>query len=229
MIFAGLTLGLLSGFHCVGMCGPLMLALPTFDGKKSSRWVNLLNYHLGRTVMYGVLGALVGLVGQGIELFTWQRSVAVVGGLMMILMALLPALANRIKLPQTVSAEINKQRQQMIGKLRGGNTFAWFGLGALNGMLPCGALFIALAGALTVGNYAGGALFMLLFGAGTTAFLLSLQLIKNRIGTRLATIQSFVPWMMAVVGCLLILRGMDLGIPFISPSHTIAMGINECH
>lgn len=229
MIWTGLTLGLLSGLHCVGMCGPLVLALPTFDGKKGSRWVNMLNYHLGRGVMYATLGGLIGLVGQGIELFTFQRSVAVIGGIMMILLALLPALSNRIALPSSIAKEINALRQSMIVKLRGGNTFAWFGLGALNGMLPCGALYFALAAALTVGNWAGGALFMLLFASGTTLFLLSLQFIKNRFSTGMLKFQKYMPWAMALVGILLVLRGMDLGIPYLSPSHTIAMGVQECH
>lgn len=230
MIWAGFILGIISGLHCLGMCGPLVLALPGKGLSPVKRWGNRFNYHLGRSIMYAVLGGLFGAVGAGIELFTWQRSVSIVGGLLIILLVLLPGIARKVKAGSLLSKELNAARTNLFGRLRNSEWWAWTGLGALNGLLPCGPLYIALAGALTTGTWAGGALFMLLFGAGTAVMLMVLHIVRDQLpegGKRFAVV---LPWFTAAVGVLLILRGLDLNIPFLSPSLNFVEGsISGCH
>ncbi len=230
MIWAGFILGIISGLHCLGMCGPLVLALPGKNLPLVKRWGNRFNYHLGRSVTYAVLGGLVGVIGAGIELFTWQRSVAIVGGILMVLLVLLPGLTRKFKAGGTLAKEIHQARQSLYGRLRNSHWWAWTGLGALNGLLPCGPLYIALAGAFTTGTWAGGALFMMLFGAGTAVMLMFLHIVRDQLpatGNKMAVV---LPWITAAVGVLLILRGLDLDIPFFSPSFNYAEGSSvKCH
>lgn len=229
MIWAGITLGLLTGLHCVGMCGPIVLALPGKGQSRGQRWVNRFNYHLGRSLVYGMLGGLAGVIGHGIELFTWQRSVALAGGVLMLLFVFLPKLTRAWSMPQPLREPIDQARSKLFRSLHSGNTFTWAGLGALNGLLPCGPLYIALAGALAVGNWAGGALFMLLFGAGTATALMALHFMRDRVQPFTQRFSKVLTWTTALVGVLLVLRGLDLGIPFLSPSQTIAIGTAGCH
>lgn len=230
MIWAGLTLGLITGLHCVGMCGPIVLALPGKNQSVLRRWSNRFNYHLGRSMVYALLGGLAGAIGHGLELFTWQRSVAIAGGAVMILFALIPKIAHKLTLPDVLRKPLDETRTHLFRNMNRGHLFTWLGLGAVNGMLPCGPLYIALAGALAIGTWEGGALFMLLFGSGTAVALMTLHLLKDKLHKVTHRFAPVLPWATAIIGILLVLRGLDLGIPFLSPSQTVAMGTaGGCH
>ena len=230
ILWAGIALGLVTGLHCVGMCGPLVLALPGKNQTPLRRWSNRLHYHLGRSTVYAILGAVAGSIGQGIELFTWQRSVAIAGGILMMVFALVPRITHRLSVPAPLRKPIDEARSSLFRGLSNNHLGTWLGLGALNGMLPCGPLYIGLAGALATGTWAGGAVFMFLFGMGTAAALSALQAIRDRVLPNSKHFSKILMYTTAIVGILLVLRGMDLGIPFISPSQTIAMGTAAgCH
>lgn len=212
------------------MCGPLVLALPGARLPFWQRWANRLHYHLGRSLTYMILGSIVGIIGAGIELFTWQRAVALVGGLAMVLLVLLPKVAHKLHSRGTVAKTISQSRQKLFGQLTKSRWYAWTGLGALNGLLPCGPLYVALAGALATGTWAGGGLFMLLFGAGTAVMLFILHFVRDRVPTVGARLSVVLPWITAAVGLLLILRGLDLDIPYLSPAFNYAEGsASGCH
>lgn len=230
MLWAGLTLGLITGLHCIGMCGPLVLALPGKNQSVLQRWTNRLNYHLGRSLVYALLGGLAGVIGHGIGLFTWQRSIAIVGGSMMVLFAVIPKLTHGWSMPEPLRKPIDNGRSKLFRNLNQGNLFSWVGLGAINGLLPCGPLYIALAGALAVGTWEGGALFMFLFGMGTMVALFTLHFIRDRVQPFTKRLAPILTWATALIGILLVLRGLDLGIPFISPSQDIIIGsAGGCH
>ncbi|WP_306643664.1 sulfite exporter TauE/SafE family protein [Sanyastnella coralliicola] len=230
MLWAGLILGLASSLHCLGMCGPLVLALPGGNKSASRRWFNRFNYHLGRIVVYGVLGSIAGLIANGIELFTWQRSVAIFGGIAMIVFALVPALVHKMKFTGPLAKWLGHTRSSLFKQLQREDVFSWVFLGAVNALLPCGAIFVALAGALTTGSFAGGALFMMLFGTGTAVSLLLLHLIKDRVGFAQKSLNRIAPWLMASLGILLLVRGMDLDIPYLSPGLDLMTGnVGGCH
>lgn len=230
MLVTGFILGLMSSLHCVGMCGPLVLALPGSNKPPLRRWLNRINYHLGRSIVYGIMGALAGFIGSGLELFTMQRSVALTGGVIMILLALLPKLSRKIGLPKRLAGEVSSLRSSMLKALTMNKDYAWFGLGGLNAFLPCGPLYIALAGALAMGTWAGGAVFMFLFGMATSMSLLVLQGLKDRV--RLPNVSPALIFQAAtmIIGVLMILRGLDLGIPYVSPSFDLSAGtVDGCH
>lgn len=230
ILWAGIALGLVTGLHCVGMCGPLVLALPGKNQLLGRRWINRLNYHIGRSLVYALLGSIAGVIGQGIELFTWQRSVAIAGGTLMVIFAVMPRVAHRISIPAPLRKPIDETRVTLFRSLEKNQFTTWLGLGALNGMLPCGPLYVALAGALATGSSAGGAVFMFLFGMGTAVALSALQALRDRILPNSKNLSKVLMITTAVVGVLLVLRGLDLGIPFLSPSHTIVMGnAAGCH
>ena len=91
-------------------------------------------------------------------------------------------------------------------------------LGIVNGLLPCGMVYLAIAGALSTADTGKAVLFMGFFGAGTMPAMLVLGLFgyKLKISLRQQA-KRIMPYMVSVMAVLLILRGMNLGIPFISP------------
>lgn len=217
--YTALTIGLVGSLHCIGMCGPIAIALPL--GRKSwwHRTLGGLTYNLGRILTYGLLGALFGLLGQGIEMAGLQRWASILIGAAMILSVLFPALfKGKIKIEQFLFGYAGK----MIGKFR--KLFAiqsfpsLFLIGLLNGLLPCGLVYVAVAGALNTNSIPGGIVFMLLFGLGTLPVMLAIPLIGNLIGSGFRKkYQYLLSVLVVVLGILFVLRGLALGIPYISP------------
>jgi sulfite exporter TauE/SafE len=100
-----------------------------------------------------------------------------------------------------------------------------------NGLLPCGMVYIALAATLSLPQISQSVVFMALFGAGTLPAMMLVgyagQMIKPDVRK---SFQKAVPVFIALMGVVLILRGMNLGIPFISPELTHAAGAAiNCH
>ncbi len=217
--YTALTIGLVGSLHCIGMCGPIAIALPL--GRKSwwHRTLGGLTYNLGRILTYGLLGAVFGLLGQGIEMAGLQRWASILIGAAMILSVLFPALfKGKIKIEQFLFGYAGK----MIGKFR--KLFAiqsfpsLFLIGLLNGLLPCGLVYVAVAGALNTNSIPGGVVFMLLFGLGTLPVMLAIPLIGNLIGSGFRKkYQYLLSVLVVVLGILFLLRGLALGIPYVSP------------
>ncbi len=92
IIFTGLLLGLMGSFHCVGMCGPIALALPLRGNTFFQKAIGGILYNLGRTLTYATMGAIFGLLGQGLEMLGFQRWVSIAMGSIMIISVLFPAL-----------------------------------------------------------------------------------------------------------------------------------------
>jgi sulfite exporter TauE/SafE len=217
--YTALTIGVVGSLHCIGMCGPIAISLPL--GRKSwwHRTLGGLTYNAGRILTYGLLGALFGMLGQGIEMAGLQRWASILIGAAMILSVLFPALfKGKIKFEQFLFGYAGK----MIGKFR--NLFAiqsfpsLFLIGLLNGLLPCGLVYVAVAGALNTNSIPGGVVFMLLFGLGTLPVMLAIPLIGNLIGSGFRKkYQYLLSVLVVVLGVLFVLRGLSLGIPYVSP------------
>ena len=93
MIFdfiAPLTIGLVGSFHCIGMCGPIAVALPLKNHSAGAKIAGGLLYNIGRTLTYAVLGLLFGLLGAGIHLAGFQQWTSILLGAIMILSVLFP-------------------------------------------------------------------------------------------------------------------------------------------
>jgi sulfite exporter TauE/SafE len=111
--------------------------------------------------------------------------------------------------------------QQPILKALGGlfkskSIFATLFIGFLNGLLPCGMVYLALGSAIATGSVTGGGMFMMFFGLGTMPALMLVGLGGQIFGFKYV-LQKWMPYMIATMGMVLILRGMNLGIPFLSP------------
>ena len=213
-----LVIGLLGSLHCIGMCGAIALALPLGDHSVSARVMSGLLYNLGRTVTYGFLGILFGLLGLGFVLWGMQRWVSIAVGIIMIGSVLLPVLFTRFSLAGQVSGLMAPLRHA-LGRLFGSRSFgAVFLIGILNGFLPCGLVYIALAGAMLASGPVEGAVYMVLFGAGTIPALLAVSLLGNAFSRRFRGLTSkIIPVVIVLIGALFILRGLNLGIPYVSP------------
>ncbi|MEI6411389.1 MAG: sulfite exporter TauE/SafE family protein, partial [Bacteroidota bacterium] len=177
-MFAPLLLGLAGSLHCVGMCGPLVLALPLDAAGKRHVIGQMLLYHSGRILMYATLGILFGLLGKGIALAGFQKVLSITAGLLMIVMAFaawrFEQLVARIPGFGTFSQRVKTQMGRM---LRQNGAKALFTMGMLNGLLPCGMVYAALAGAIASFGGVEGGLFMLIFGVGTLPLLLAVSVL----------------------------------------------------
>lgn len=219
ILLSALVLGLMGSFHCAGMCGPIAIALPLHGNTILQKIFGGSLYNLGRTITYGIMGALFGMLGQGIHLLGFQQKVSVVMGALMIISVLFPALfRSQYSLDKSLFSFVGKLKKS-IGKLFAVRSFqSLFFIGLLNGLLPCGLVYIAIAGAIGTGSTAEGALYMILFGLGTIPMMLGISLAGNVLGLAVRQkINKIIPVLVVVVGLLFVLRGLDLGIPYLSP------------
>lgn len=230
----GLVIGFLGGLHCIGMCGPLALAIPLKGTNPLLKVINSLAYNLGRAGTYAGIGAIFGLLGTGLRMTGIQQWVSIACGVIMILSVVLSRLIN-------VNAILSKYNPfRIIGVqhkiavlLSKPNSFTTFFIGILNGFLPCGLVYVALAGALVSNSMAQSSLFMFAFGLGTLPYLFALILFGNTLKTRFTkAFNTILPIFIVVLGILFILRGANLGIKYVSPKfseHTEEAQTPSCH
>jgi len=215
-----LTVGLVGSLHCIGMCGPIVVALPLKKQNMASKIAGALLYNSGRIFTYGLIGILFGTLGRGIHLAGLQQWTSIVLGILMIVSVLFPFVF-REKI--TVGNLLAGMASRLIVKLKklfaSRSYHSLLIIGLLNGLLPCGLVYVAIAGAINAGSVLSGSLFMILFGMGTIPLLLIASLASDAIGQRVRfRMQRAVPYFVFFLGVLFILRGMSLGIPFISPT-----------
>jgi sulfite exporter TauE/SafE len=223
-LLAALTLGLLGSVHCIGMCGPLMLAVPS---TASSRWkfiVERVIFNLGKATTYGIMGAGLGLAGKGI-LMNFQQDVSIILGVTILLTVAIPiGFKSKIEKfsPLKYLYLFVKEKFSIVIRKRG--MVALFTLGMLNGLLPCGLVYTALIGATAVADVGQSALFMIVFGLGTSPALIAVAVAGKLFSLKYRSVLSrAIPVMSIALAVILILRGLNLGIPLISPkiTHTV--------
>ena len=219
LLITAFIMGAIGSLHCVGMCGPLALSLPVMNNTHLSKFISALLYNLGRMATYAALGALVGLIGASFALAGFQQGLSIFLGSVIILVLLWPKQSLVLKSNHTIQLWFAKIRVR-LGQLFANKKYqSVFFIGLINGMLPCGLVYLALAGAVATTSVGKSSLFMAAFGLGTlplmwcVSFFGSFINIKTRV-----VIRKLYPFLMFGMAFLLILRGMGLGIPFISPS-----------
>jgi sulfite exporter TauE/SafE len=219
LYISALVLGLMGSFHCAGMCGPIAIALPLHGNSISGKIFGGTLYNLGRTLTYGIMGAIFGLLGQGVAMMGFQQKVSVIMGSLMIISVLFPALfKNQYSMEKSWFSLVGKLKAS-IGKMFSVRTFqSLFFIGMLNGLLPCGLVYMAIAGAIGTGAVLSGSLYMIMFGLGTLPMLLGITLAGNLMGLAFRKrINKVIPVLVILVGIFFILRGLSLGIPYLSP------------
>ncbi|WP_417871957.1 sulfite exporter TauE/SafE family protein [Winogradskyella sp.] len=233
MLVSGLVLGLLGSLHCVGMCGPIAFMLPV-DRSNSIKKVSQIGiYHFGRLLAYSIIGLVFGLLGKSFYIFGIQQQLSIVIGLLMIILVLIPyKTISKYNLSRPLNKIISKVKSNLGQALKKKTSDTFLTIGFLNGFLPCGLVYMAVFGSLATGSLLQGSLYMILFGIGTIPLMTSAiylgrflnQTIKQRI-------QKVIPIFVVIIGVLFILRGLGLGIPYLSPAPVVEMATSaiECH
>lgn len=232
-IAAGFGIGLLGSLHCVGMCGPLALALPTGRLNPVDRILSIIFYNSGRAFTYALLGLLIGITGSSIAFFSAQQWVSVISGMLIIMYFISNYTIFQIRFKPF--RQFQESIKNGIGKRihAGLKAPSYFMVGLLNGLLPCGLVYVAIAAALPAGSVMASAGFMLAFGLGTMPAMMAMMVMKGRIKPKLSfALNKILPAFLLILGFLLVLRGSGLGIPFISPEATAndkLPEISSCH
>jgi uncharacterized protein len=225
-------MGAIGSFHCIGMCGPLALSLPLNNNSLQAKFIGALLYNAGRIITYTLLGFLFGLIGKSVALFGFQQWLSVILGSTIILLLVLPKFFPVIfSNLHTGGSFFQKVRRTAGGLFSAKKKSALFSIGLLNGLLPCGFVYLAIAAAVSSGQLAGSMLFMAFFGLGTLPVMWAIAFWGNFIGMGVRKkIRKAYPAMMLLVASLLIVRGMGLGIPYVSPAavHSDKEAVIEC-
>lgn len=227
--YLALSMGLLSSFHCIAMCGPIALALPVQKGNKFEQFAGLAFYNIGRTLTYAILGIALGSLGSSFAWIGYLRYLSIFSGILMLLYVLWPTrLDPYFHPPKFWQKFIQHLKKQMGEMLRSRNMQSWFLLGILNGLVPCGLVYLALISSIATGNALGGGLYMLMFGIGTLPAMMAVGFFKQWFSISLRSrVRKLTPIMLAIGGILLVMRGIFIQYPNTSSSDSNTITI--CH
>lgn len=221
MLYSAFIFGLISSFHCVGMCGPIAMMLPVDRTNEIKKVTQILTYHIGKLSAYGILGLVFGLLGRSFYLAGMQQQLSIIVGILMILVAVIPekVFAN-YNFSKPVFRLITKVKSSLGQQFKNKSYKSLFTIGLLNGFLPCGMVYVALFGAIAMQNVTLGIGYMLLFGLGTIPMMVAVIYASGLISFSFrGTIQKAIPLVAVIIGMLFIVRGLGLDIPYLSPSN----------
>lgn len=219
-MIAGIIIGLMASLHCIGMCGPIALALPLDRSSNTTKWWGLMQYGIGKTVAYASLGVAIGFIGAGIQLLNALQIVSIVLGVLTIVYGLLRVFNIQLKAGKArFSGGIN---HLMVQLFKTKSPFRLTLIGFANGLLPCGMVILALTNALLIGSPSQSILAMIGFGLGTLPILFAVNLVGNYFPAKFkAQLAPMIPYYIVLVGVFIIIRGLDLGIPYVSPKSNV--------
>jgi sulfite exporter TauE/SafE len=213
-LIIGASIGLFGGFHCVAMCGPIV----AFIHSKSQIKTTVIIYNFGRLITYVLLGVILGLVGDGFQIFGLQRWLSVISGITILAITLFPQISKMFSRIGFSFSPIQKMKMQLSKATKNGNSFSYLFLGMLNGLLPCGLVYVALAASLSTADTFSAATLMLGFGLGTWPLMSIVAFGSGWFAkTGKLRLNYIVPALTILVGVILIARGLALDIPYLSP------------
>jgi sulfite exporter TauE/SafE len=215
------------------MCGPIAFMLPV-DRSNSFKKVSQIGiYHFGRLLAYSIIGLVFGLVGKSLYIFGIQQQLSIIIGILMIVIVILPhKTIGKYNLSKPLYKVISKVKSGLGKALKKKTADTFLTIGFLNGFLPCGLVYMAVFGAIATGSLVEGSLYMVLFGLGTIPLMTTaIYLGKFLNSTLKQRIQKAIPVFIVIIGALFILRGLGLGIPYLSPAPIVEMASSalECH
>ena len=195
MLWTALVLGLAGSFHCIGMCGPIAFVLPVDRSSKARMLYQTFLYHFGRVLSYSLIGLLFGFIGKGLYLAGFQQRLSILMGVIMIGLVIVPiSIFNKYNFSKPLYRLIGHVKQKLGLYLNKKSNKALFSIGFFNGFLPCGLVYMALLGAISVGNETQGALYMALFGIGTIPMMTAAILLGNVVNISIRSkIQKIIP------------------------------------
>ncbi len=233
MLLSAFILGLFGSLHCIGMCGPIAFMLPVDRSNQLKKVTQIFIYHFGRLMAYGIIGLVFGLLGKGLYIFGLQQKLSIIIGIMMIVAVLIPStMFSKYNFSKPVYKIISKIKNKLGQELKKKTPDTFLTIGFLNGFLPCGLVYIALFGAIAMGNTFKGSLYMIVFGIGTIPLMTTAVYLSNLLkGPIRSKVQKLIPVFVVIMGLLFILRGLGLGIPYVSPkpmNHLVSAEM-DCH
>ncbi|WP_300599467.1 sulfite exporter TauE/SafE family protein [Niabella sp.] len=227
-ILAGLGMGIAGSFHCIGMCGPLALSIPLDASESHSRLLSVLFYNLGRVLTYFLMGAVLGWAGYRFAIVGYQQYFSVAMGVVLLVMLLPVRYLPEIKWFKRIQQTIKRTLARFL--TRRNRPLSFLLIGVLNGLLPCGLVYMAIATALVMGGIFTSGIFMAAFGLGTIPLMAVLMLTGHHLSFSFRVrIKKLLPYFIGCVALLMVLRGLNLGIPYISPAFSTGAGTVNCH
>lgn len=207
-----LLIGFTGSFHCVAMCGPIALAL---SAGNENTWKYLAGrsvYNTGRLVTYSVLGLMAGTAGHTLMMAGLQKSISVGIGILMIISVTLIHYLPVFSKASIITTKINALVKGIFTRvLRKRNTVSLFISGLANGILPCGFVYLAMAGAAATQSPANGMLYMILFGLGTFPAMMAVSAFGKIAGLKArGFLIKAAPVMMIALGLFFIYRGITM-------------------
>ncbi len=232
MWVTALIFGLLGSFHCVGMCGPVAFLLPVDRSNNFKKIIQIFIYHSGRILAYSSIGFLFGVAGKSLSIFGFQQQLSIGIGVLMMIFILLPKKSiNKFTFSKPLYGIISRVKSAMGKELKKKTPDTFFTIGFLNGFLPCGLVYMAVFGALDSGSALKGSLYMALFGIGTIPLMTTAIYMGNFLNLSMRQhIRKAIPAILFIMASLFILRGLGLGIPYISPKPVAQVAASyNCH
>ena len=232
MFLTAFAIGALGSFHCIGMCGPIALSVPMAGKTGFAGLIRGLAYNLGRVLTYAILGLIVGFLGKQLVFGNFQQGLSIAVGVLIIAFVILPkTITNKLDPTSKFVQVFVKLKGTFQGSFRSKSPTGPLFLGLINGLLPCGLVYVGLAGALAMADPFSSALFMAAFGLGTVPMMITVILAGDLISVQWrAKVRKLMPVMFVIMGTLFILRGMNLGIPYVSPKMDDKQGSEViCH
>ncbi len=233
MLLSAFILGLLGSFHCIGMCGPIAFMLPVSRSNSFQKFYQIFLYHFGRILAYSIIGLFFGIIGKSLNIFGLQQGLSIAIGVLMIFIVLIPtSFLLKYNFSKPMYSIISKVKNALGAALKKKTPDTFLTIGFLNGFLPCGLVYMAVFGAIASANILNSSLYMILFGLGTVPLMTTTVYLGNFLTAKTRQhIQKVIPVFIMVIGLLFIIRGMGLGIPYVSPKPVIEIvsADFECH
>jgi uncharacterized protein len=202
------TMGLSGSIHCVGMCGPLMTIAYY---KNSSLSLHLLLYHFMRIISYAMIGLMVGSISEVFYIYQIQSWMALIMGLVLLTYVITSRLSTTSN--GNIAGYINKQFILLYNKYLSSHSYKNTAIsGILNGFLPCGLVYAAMAMAFSNRGAIDGVIGMALFGLGTLPLLLII-FTNNTISKKIKKYSGIQNIGMTLAAIILILRSVLTIIP----------------
>ncbi len=233
MLVSAFILGILGSFHCLGMCGPIAFMLPVHKSNSLQKFFQIFLYHFGRLLAYSIIGLFFGLIGKSLHIFGLQQGLSIGIGVVMIVVVLIPSsIVLKYNFSKPIYQGISKVKTALGTALKKKTPDTFLTIGFLNGFLPCGLVYMAVFGAIASGHLIESSLYMILFGLGTIPLMTLAVYVGNFLNGKIRLrVQKAIPVFIIIIGLLFILRGMGLGIPYISPKPIteLVSADFECH
>ena len=213
ILWTAFTIGIFGSVHCVGMCGPVALAVGS--QKRGSLWMSALLYNIGRISTYALLGLFIGLIGKGLFIAGLQKYLVIAMGVALLLIALLSINFENRLLSLPVVERFYFSLKSALGRtLQSRSPLAPLSIGFLNGFLPCGLVYLAIAGAVSTAGAAEGAAYMAVFGLGTWPVMLTSVFFGNMLSVRFRNfLRKLYPAFLIFFAILFLARGLNFHIP----------------